>query len=317
MRKFIWEVIKFSSVQFVLLATFLTVFFGIPEKYHYLAAAEDKKYRFDHAEGPRLILIGDSGVAYGMDSSILAEEFPDYTVINMALMAGLGFRNILAEVEDDLRPGDVVVVIFAHQLFDRNILHHQYWNYLTYRPDMFVKLDWRDWPVLMDNAGFLAQRGLKVYKRVMTWKVHPDRPGPVNRAGFNEYGDLVAHHGATTLPTINYPMNDLNLEKEWFSKLVVKEMNAFARKADAAGAEVFYMFPAIPESSWAEGKERILKSEQYAVEGFEFPILNNAEEMVYPDDDFYDTNYHLLGPAAKRRTELLAERLKSKIGREE
>ncbi len=316
MGRFVWEMIKFGSVQGVILVTILTVFFGVPEKHHYLAATQDKAQRLRSIESPRLILIGDSGVAYGMRSDILAEKFPDYSVINMAMMAGLGFRNILAEVEPELRPGDVVVMIFAHQVFDRNLLHYQYWNYAAYRPEMISRLSWRDFPTLMDNAPFVLTRALHVYRRVMTWKTHPEREGPVNRAGFNEYGDLVAHHNLSTKPGTEMKMVDLKLDDSGYSHQVVHELNAFAKSAEEKGARVYYMFPAIPDEAWEADQALIKQAAGYAIDGLNFPILNSAEEMVYPAKEFYDTNYHLLGPGAERRTRLLAERLKTQLDKE-
>jgi len=316
MGKFVWEIAKFGSVQAVILVTILTVFFGIPEKYHYLAATEDKAWRMRHVESPRLILTGDSGVAYGMRSEILAEAFPDYNVVNMAMMAGLGFRNILAELEPELRPGDVVVLIFAHQLFDRNLLHYQYWNYATYRPEMIARISLRDIPTMMDNAPFVLNRALHVYRRAMTWKVHPPRDGPVNRAGFNQYGDLIAHHDHSTVPGTQMEMIDLKLEDPAYAQQVLREINAFAETAAEKGAKVFYMFPPIPDAAWEANQPMIRKAAAYAVDGFNFPILNSAREMVYPAEEFYDTNYHLLGPGAERRTRLLAERLKEQLAEE-
>ncbi|GHB99151.1 hypothetical protein [Cerasicoccus arenae] len=317
MRKFICEIVKFVSIQAVITVTILSVFFGIPEKYHYLASTEDKAFRFYHAESPRLILIGDSGVAYGMKSDILAKQFPQFTVVNMALMAGLGFRNIMAEVEEDLRPGDVVVMIFAHQVFDRNILHYQYWNYIAYRPEMLKRMKWRDVPFLMDNSWFIFNRALHVYRRIMTWKLHPPRDGPVNRAGFDEYGDLIAHHGGKTVPGTKFEMVDLKLDDPRFSKEVVKEMNAFADTARAHGAQVYYMFPAIPDVAWEANGEKIREAAAYAIDGLNFPVINSVEEMVYPASEFYDTNYHMLGEGATRRTKLLAERLQEQFDQEE
>ncbi|MGE9297243.1 MAG: hypothetical protein ACQKBV_13250 [Puniceicoccales bacterium] len=304
---------KFCSVQGTLLGIFLLVFFGIPEKHHYLASAEDKVYRLQHADGPRIILIGDSGVAYGMKSAMIAEEFPGYTVVNMALMAGLGFRNIIAEIEPELHEGDVVVMIFAHQLYDRNLLHYQYWNYVTYRPEMLLRADWRDFPIMVDDAFFFVNRALRTYKRVMTYKVHPEREAPIHRAGFNEYGDLQAHHSLQTLPTTRMEMADLKMENKPFAREVVHELNAFAERAEAKGATVLYMFPPIPETAWEVNGELIRESASFPQEGLEFPIINEPGEMVYPDNFFYDTNYHMIGVGATRRSELLAERLKDYV----
>ena len=72
---------------FALPAQYSSTFFGeLPAKRALLAAESNK---------PRLILVGGSAAAFGVDSALLAKELPDYHPVNFGLYAALGTRVML------------------------------------------------------------------------------------------------------------------------------------------------------------------------------------------------------------------------------
>lgn len=78
----------------------------LPAKRALLAAESDK---------PRLILVGGSAAAFGVDSALLARELPDYQPVNFGLYAALGTRVMLDLSIKELRPGDLVVIMPEQQ----------------------------------------------------------------------------------------------------------------------------------------------------------------------------------------------------------
>lgn len=80
---------------------------------NYLAALIDKDERLKSVTGPRMIFVGGSGLAFGIDSHFLRERYP-YEPINYGLHAFLGGDFMLRHVRDHLRSGDVVVLCFEH-----------------------------------------------------------------------------------------------------------------------------------------------------------------------------------------------------------
>lgn len=92
---------------FALPAQYSNTFVGeLPAKRALLAAESDK---------PRLILVGGSAAAFGVDSALLARELPDYQPVNFGLYAALGTRVMLDLSIKELRPGDLVVVMPEQQ----------------------------------------------------------------------------------------------------------------------------------------------------------------------------------------------------------
>ena len=92
---------------FALPAQYSNTFVGeLPAKRALLAAESDK---------PRLILVGGSAAAFGVDSALLARELPDYQPVNFGLYAALGTRVMLDLSIKELRTGDLVVIMPEQQ----------------------------------------------------------------------------------------------------------------------------------------------------------------------------------------------------------
>lgn len=309
MRRFLLELSKFVAIQLVILSASAVTFFGYPNRHHYLAAALDKQARLELINSPRLIVVGDSGAAYGVYSPILVERFPEHQPVNMALMAAVGMPTMLAEVRNELREGDVVVVILAYQHFDRYVRSWEFYNYLAYRPDMMFTKPLREVTQLTDMAFFFFHRAIHSLRRTLTIGPHVPRSPPMHREGFNRYGDLVSHHRMTPVPNLDFSMADLDFDDLGYTDKIIKDLNAFAAKAEQRGARVFFLFPAISDATWEENGEVIQRLGDYMTTNFAFPTLNQPQDVIYTKEDFFDTYYHLTGDAAKRRTTALADAL--------
>ncbi|MGC1275927.1 MAG: hypothetical protein WBC44_19655, partial [Planctomycetaceae bacterium] len=94
-----------------LIATLVDDFIAGPD--HYLAAAADKGRWLRTAPGPRIILVGGSNVAFSMDCKILEDRY-GLAPVNMGLQARLGPRFMTRQVVDQVREGDVVIVMMEH-----------------------------------------------------------------------------------------------------------------------------------------------------------------------------------------------------------
>lgn len=82
-------------------------FFAGPD--NYIAALVDKDDLLKNAPGPRMIFLGGSGLAFGLDSQLIADRY-GYTPINYGLHIRLGPGFMLRHVREYVRPGDVVVL---------------------------------------------------------------------------------------------------------------------------------------------------------------------------------------------------------------
>ncbi len=82
----------------------------------YLGAAIDKHNRLAQQPAPRVVFVGGSNLAFGLDSAEI-ERSLGYGVVNMGLDLSLGLDFMLREIEPFLARGDVVVISPEYEEF--------------------------------------------------------------------------------------------------------------------------------------------------------------------------------------------------------
>ena len=81
-----------------------------------LATMFDKHRRLHTLPSGKIVLIGGSNVSTGIDSEAI-EKALHLNVVNMGLGASLGLRYMMQEVKDDIRPGDLLVILPEYDYF--------------------------------------------------------------------------------------------------------------------------------------------------------------------------------------------------------
>jgi hypothetical protein len=79
------------------------------------------------------------------------------------------------------------------------------------------------------------------------------------------------------------------------------------------GVEVRFVFPPLPVSEYKLNKDVI---EQYYADckrELKIPMLCDPEAMIFDDNLFYDSHYHLDKDGREMRTDRLIEMLKRKV----
>ena len=92
--------------------------FGLPSQYgeSFLGELREKcALLCQPSEKPRLILVGGSAVTFGVDGTLLEELLPQYEVVNFGMYAALGTRPMLDLSREQLRPGDLVLLMPEQQ----------------------------------------------------------------------------------------------------------------------------------------------------------------------------------------------------------
>lgn len=105
------KIIFFCKAIFMFTLVNLFCFKMIMPQYSggYNAALIDKVERLRSIDGPKIVLIGDSNLAFGIDSKKI-EEALDMPVVNMGLHAGLGlaFHEEMAKL--NVCKGDIYII---------------------------------------------------------------------------------------------------------------------------------------------------------------------------------------------------------------
>jgi hypothetical protein len=267
----------------------------------YLAAWRDKERLLRETPPPRVVLVGGSNLAFGVDSARLGRELGRHAV-NLGLHAGLGEELMLRWAESGLLPGDVVVVSMEYEKFcdarGTNVLI----NLIELQPEA---VRYADKPEL---ARLVLDHGLNLLGRLPRLAAHgPQIAAPYSRASFNALGDVVAHHDmaprSETVPLIIDACHEADVRRS------IGRLNEFARRSRARGATPVYSFPVIPAASFRAARSRLPWLAERIRAGLEMPVVTSPDEMAYGPRAFFDTAYHLTELGSSKRTALLVERL--------
>src|SRR2546423_1051105 len=101
---------KSLSLTLLVLVSCALLYLAPDGRVPWMSAAIDKENLIRNTPQPRVIFVGGSNLAFGLNSLLIQRRL-GRSVVNMGLSAGLGMRFMLAEVRPHLRPGDLVVVV--------------------------------------------------------------------------------------------------------------------------------------------------------------------------------------------------------------
>lgn len=319
MKRFLRELSLFLLLQAVIAGFLFMHASNNPQTY--IAVTQDKHERLAQISGPRMILVGGSNVAFGMDSAELARRFPDYQPVNMGLHFGIGLEAMLAEIQPVVRAGDLLILSPEYHAFgngaDAAILTEK----ACYRGQGYEQLAPANWS---ETKALLDTNALTIMRTVSHLGVHgikerfrpAKRNGIYTRGSFNEYGDMVAHVNQSSTGKHRDPLFAPNYTNNRLAASVAC-LNAFADHCRERGATVYYAFPPVPETELTAGQRHIHEIAQTLQRDLRIPILNRPDESCAPLDQFFDSPYHLAGTGRQRHTSHLAEALEVQMIRAE
>jgi len=316
MRRFLAQVALFGLLQAAVFAAVCWV--SARRTDDYLAASLDKERRLATLPGPRVVFVGGSNLAFGLDAAVI-ERHTGRRPVNMGLYVAVGVPFMLEEARAGLRPGDVVVVALEYYVFSL---------------ESHLNGDVLDWPRFFEVnplaaryapgrlAGLAAGKcedGLGMLGQVVHAALRPGRArvaGDYARHNFNEAGDVktprerrpdappLQPHEVTPAPAV--------------AARAAALLERFVADCRRRGVAVYLAMPAYPRSHWERQAAVLGDIEAVLRRRVSAPLLVTAEEAALPDDRFYDTPYHLTTQGAAERSELLGRRLAEALaGREE
>lgn len=270
---------------------------------HFLAATIDRHARLDTLAKPRVIFVGASNLAFGIDTEYLQDEFKK-PVVNLGLHGALGTAYVFNEALDTAEKGDVLIFCIAH-FFKSNgskkmhyLLNKMYPETKKWTSNISVYYRLKYWT---DDAVRTIQKakkqGFRPRKKVKKKSVY-------QRDAFNQYGDIVAHLDIKDVQQI--PWN-----RDWqFDGFEedIQQLNNFYQKAVKKGCKVYMMYPAYPKHIHEELEED-LKTLHSFYDNIEIPIINQVDDVVYPADHFFDSVYHLSKKGRERWNKEIASLL--------
>lgn len=285
---------------------------------NYIAAVLEKDRLIRNTPSPKIILVGGSNLAFGIDSRMLQDSL-GMPVVNMGLYARLGLRYMLAQAKPYIAANDLVVIVPEYDQFYGDFADGDFTlnTALLYAPTDRIG-DFAESYSLIDvvlrprveNARRSFMQGLAGAFGVRDKYFPPDTAPLYSRRAFNAYGDMVAHLGRPGLNPDSIfvgPMPAL----AGFNSEIVADLNKFGRVARARGARTRFLFPSYIDRAYAINSARIDSLRVRLAEQMNVPIVGTAADFVFPSAMFFDTRYHLNEEGRRVRTLRMIEVLRS------
>lgn len=273
---------------------------------NYQAAMLDKVKKLKDTEGPRVILIGNSNLAFGMDSEFLEKQI-NRPVINMGLHGGTGncFNERAALL--DVHEGDVYVI--CHTNYDDNdeiknpLLA---WITLENHYELYGLVRGKDWPCMIKAYPTYLRKCLEMWR---TETGNEETDDAYRRSAFNERGDDY-YPRPETLGDIDYStavVHHINEE-------TAGRLNELYKTLKGKGADMVIAAYPIPMHENAASPQEYADFTAELSEALDAPVISDFQEYMYDTSYFYDTYAHLTDTGVYVRTSQLAADLNKYFG---
>ncbi len=292
----------------------------------FYGALDAKVDRLDSIEGNKIVVLGGSSVAFGIDSEMIEQATPGFEVVNFGLYADLGTKLMLDLSEDAIRAGDIIIL--APELDPQTLSLYfsgaSTWKAFDNDPSLLLRLKKEN---LSSMWGSMFAHSINKLKYALTEK--PELDNAYHSKNFNKYGDFEwKGENEAYAPTENkmaatgyyQSSTPINPDISTYASDFIDYINDYVKRMTARGATVYYNW--CPMNRYAivgelyddkgnlrtdgngnavEGcieddelpLEKIAQFEADLAAALDCPILGSFTDYIYEPEYMYDSNFHL------------------------
>lgn len=284
---------------------------------YYAELGELNKKLHEEGETPKIVVIGGSSVAFGLDPAlmeeILLEKGYAYRVCPFGLYAAIGTSVMLDLSADALKEGDKVILAMepTAETLSTYFGALSYWKCCEENAELLPPVSYQKKTALLgtyvtylqERAGIQRSGILLVSNDVYAKSsfdangfLSYDRPGNVMRLGFD--------------PTAMIDLATITVAPEFAA-----QVQEYIRSAREKGADVYLSFAPMNRSAIKDLDPQVMLGFfERMREAFPCPVISNPNLYVLDSGWFYDNNFHLNSAGATVRTVLLTEDLLAELG---
>ena len=265
------------------------------------AALLDKTERLQSIGEPKIILIGNSNLAFGVDSEKIQEAL-GMPVVNMGLHGGLGNAFLENMVKLDISEGDIVVVCHSDYDDDGTIpdpalawitveMHPEFWKLIPAKaiPGML-----KAYPSYLYSSAVRFLTGSP--------KNIPETGTSYSRAGFNAFGDVCVRGEDS------FVFTEDSVVVPQVGEETAARLNALNRYILSRGATMVVAGYPIGSGEFTPAEAEFDAFEAQLREALDCPVISRFADYFLPYSCFYDTVFHLNDEGVKLRTgQLIAD----------
>lgn len=301
MKKFVSYIIETLIICAIMI---IFTFYGIvryPQDVFitsYQSVIRDKFRVLKETNEPKIIIIGGSNAAFGIDQQML-EEATGYKVANLGLHGGFCplFPSELAKA--NMNPGDIVLLAYEYNWHEKASFESIGTELVMSGIDSDIRLyrylPMKVWPSLLGYLGTYA------YKKNTYLPVE----GQYSREAFDaETGQMVFQR--------DYYMDDYKDQIELYgtvdltdaiiSKETIKYLKKYSSFIESKGAKAYFVAPPLLGDAAICDPDVFVEFKQMEEELIGIPYISDPLDYMYPATLMSDSIYHCNDKGEKERT---------------
>lgn len=320
-KKWFYPVFAGLLAVFLLPIILITVItFAFPPVYNdtFVGELGDKYDRLNATDEKKVVVIGGSSVAFGLDSEMM-EEHLGRKVVNFGLYANLGTKLMLDISRSNINEGDIIIIApemnsqtlslyfnaeTAIQAMDGN------WGMLPYvGTDDYESLIGAMWKFAGDKLNY-----------TLTGK-RPENAGAYQKQWFNEYGDntfdrpyntMASTSKTITLDFRTNPNDNVTSDYEQF----IDYVNEYIAFCNMKGATVYFSFAPMNEAAMTDYNtaENVYNFYKNLCASVNCRVISDITKCIMDEGYFFDSEFHLNNAGVTVRTAQLIDDIKREKG---
>lgn len=267
--------------------------FFLPAQYNktFMGELKYKCERLRETKGKRIILVGGSSLAFGIDSALIEKHLPDYEVVNFGMYAALGTTAMFDLTIGEIRSGDIIIISPEqnHQALSDYFNAEIMWQGLDGSFTLLRRFDREKLQKLMGQLPYFAASKWKYWKDQNA----PAPKGVYSRAAFNLYGDIEWADCQQNIMPMGYDSTTLVEFSDGLpDKEFLEKCNQYIDTGTERGCMVWYRLSPMNDLAVEDTIDIDAYYDQLQ-QSLHCEMMGNPNDMVMDAKWFYDTNFHL------------------------
>ena len=311
MKRFLMKVVLFIALICIIMlgiVGFDRYIIGGQYKLGYQASLVDKIERLENINESKIILVGNSNLAFGIYSDQIEEDI-GMPVVNLGLHGGLGnaYHEEIAKL--NINEGDIVIVCHTNYE-DEDVISDPELAWVTY--DYNEKV----WPIIRKKDYLTMLKAYPAYLRDsyflwITGRGNLETGDVYSRSAFNQYGDVIAKDDAEQMNTDEFFKENI-ISVPSINDTCINRLNNLNQYCKDRGATLLIAGYPIAYGEYSEFSEKdfdVFQSE--LASRFDGVVISDYSDYFFPYDYFYNTELHLNEKGANARTKQLIKDIKN------
>lgn len=252
-------------------------------------------------EGNKAVFVGGSATHFGVHSDLF-EEKTGMPSVNMGLNAGVSFGLYIDSIRPYLKSGDVLFLTPEYGYYGEDWYNDTDNNVeflLYYAPGTIKRTDAEVLLKYFPSAITVGWKNFGNYFSDMI-RARLSKNEVYKRSSSNEYGDM----------TIHKDFSSVKFEDSEYTFLeypFIEDLIKCVREFESEGVMVYLLFPPLNSTSFVSS-EKCIGEIYNRLKESGVRLLFAPGDASYPNDDFFDTVYHLRYDSGKTYTEMIVDK---------